>query len=624
MHRAAWTLTTLLGVASICGCAHSDNIATQLPTAPVAAAQVEWATWSKASFTAASEQRRLVLVNVVAVWCHWCHVMEETTYADPEVAALLREHFVTIRVDSDARPDVAERYREWGWPATAILDPDANAVLELRGYQPPAAFAALLRELVADARAGKLARRKQPPVAAPARDRALATIAAHAVARLDHFYEPRLGGWGTKQRYPLAAPIEHAFFRARVHGQSAWSARALTTLAAEIKLIDPVWGGMYQYSVGGDWDHPHYEKIVAIQAGALANYALALRATGDERWRTAAAAIAGYMTEEMRSPNGAFFTSQDADLRRDGKPPITGEDYYRLGSAERRALGIPRIDRNVYADLNGAMIEAFCELYAATGDATALTRAEAAAREILRTHLEPGGAFTHAAGPAPMIYLRDQAAMGRALLALYRSTGDVAWRDAAERTADVIVGRLQDTERGGFFAHSEDPEAVGVFADRRRPLEENGLAARFLLAMHRYRDGDGSKSTPWDAPARRALAVLGDDATLDAEGRMIGTYVMAVEEASMTTVDVTVVGRIDDGGATRQLLQAALRVAEPRAVVELSAPGERYPDIGKPAAYLCTQTACSSPITSPERMGPLAEEFVRSSLPNGTPGDRLQ
>lgn len=589
---------------------HSDQSG-----AHAAAGEPSWAPWAKASFDAAAADDRIILVNVVATWCHWCHVMEETTYRDPEVVALLEQHFVTIRVDSDARPDVAERYREWGWPATGFLTPKAMPVLELRGYQNPRAFAKLLRSLVADRDRGALARREAPAPEPSAGDRELATIRDNVAQRLDHFYEPELGGWGTKQRYPFPQPVEHAFMRARVHGDAKWRARALQTLASELLIVDPVWGGMYQYSVDGDWQHPHYEKITAIQAGAIQNYALAYRTTGDAKWRDAAWKVARYMTTMMRDEAGGFYTSQDADLRRPGAEPVLGAAFYGKDDAGRRALGMPRIDTAVYTDLNGLMIEALCELYAATRDREALDAAVKAGDALVATHRLDDGSFGH--GPRAqtpgLSYLRDQAAMGRAVLALYRVTGDARWLAHGKVLGELVVTRLQD-ERGGFYAHTPDPEAVGVFAERRKPLEENGLTARFLLLLDRYLDGDGSKPTAYREAALRALTALGDPKTIEAEGRIVGTYLLALEEAMMPTVDITVVGDLGDGGTTQALFDAALAFAEPRAILEVSAPGVRYPDIGKPAVYLCTQTACSSPITKPERFAALAEEFVATSL----------
>lgn len=598
------------------GCGRPDTASRASEPAPATArTEVEWAPWQRVTFLRARAENRLILVNVVATWCHWCHVMEETTYTDPEVVELLETHFVTIRVDSDARPDVAERYREWGWPATGFLSPDARPVLELRGYRNPREFAKLLRSLVADRDAGELAHRDAPAPARPATDVALSEVRSFVTAQLDHYFEPELGGWGKRQRYPWPMPVEHAFLRARVRGETPWQARALLTLENSRKLVDPVWGGMYQYSIG-DWDHPHYEKITAIQAGAIATYAIAARVTGDAQWLAPARAVHRYMREHMRDADGGFATSQDADLRREGAEPVLGREYYARADAQRRALGMPRIDTAVYADLNGLMIDALCELYAATLDREVLDTAIAAADHVIAQHGTESGAFTHGGSDDPrgVLYLRDQAAMGRALVSLFRVTGDRAWLLRGERVAKVVLQRFTDATTGGLFAQTEDPEAVGALAERRMPHEEIGLTARFLLRLHRHLDGDGTTQTPYASAAMRALAAVGEPAAIEPEGRVVGMYLMALEEAMLPIVDVTVVGDPADP-RTRALYDAALKWYEPRAVLEPSLPGERYPDLGKPAVYLCTDTACSTPITRATSFEATAEAFVQTSLP---------
>jgi hypothetical protein len=602
----------IAGAFSGSACAHAPRDRTTAIVAP--AGSIAWAAWDKASFAQAKHENRLILVNVVATWCHWCHVMEDTTYEDPEVRELLRRHFVTIRVDSDARPDVAERYRDWGWPATGVLSPDAMPVVELRGYQQPRAFAKLLRGLVADRDRGQLAHREIAAPKAAAKDVALDAIRVRTAARLDHFYQADTGAWSKQQRYPAPGPIEHALVRAMIDDDAASAKQATTTLGSALALIDPVFGGMYQYSTDGDWQHPHFEKITAIQAGAIRNYALAYRFDGDVRWLRAAKDVARFMTTMMHDAERGFATSQDADLRVPGKPAVLGADYYAKDEVGRRALGVPRIDDAAYADLNGMMIEALCDLYAASGEREYLDIALATARTIVRTHGTKAGAFRHAATDTGLVYLRDQIAMGRAMLALARTSGDASWLDHAERTAAFMLASLQD-DAGGFFAHTADPDAVGVFAQRRKPLEENGTAARFLAALHRHRDGDGGGETPYLAAAERALRSLGDTQTIEAEGQIIGHYLLGLREVTMPTVDVTVVGDLGKGDVTAALHAAALRLAEPRAILEVSRPGDRYPDIGKPAVYLCTEAACSTPITKPEKLGELADAFIRTSLP---------
>src|SRR5262245_27460710 len=105
---------------------------------------VRWEDWSDRAFVRARSEHRLVLLDLGAVWCHWCHVMEETTYEDPTVTALLEKHFVTIRVDQDSRPDLSNRYEDYGWPSTIIFDAKGNGLVKFAGYNPPSRVALVL------------------------------------------------------------------------------------------------------------------------------------------------------------------------------------------------------------------------------------------------------------------------------------------------------------------------------------------------------------------------------------------------------------------------------------------------------------------------------------------------
>jgi uncharacterized protein YyaL (SSP411 family) len=562
-------------------------------------AQFEWTTWSADSFSRAAAEDRLILINVVATWCHWCHVMDDVTFEDPEVAALLREHFVVIRVDSDARPDVSERYSDWGWPATAFLSPSAQPVLNLRGFQKPREFALLLRELIAEHERGQLRRFDEHAFTPPPPDADLDRVRSKAVAQLDRYFDVEGLGWGDRQKYPWPDPIELSFLRARVRGEEVWRERALATLEAERALIDPVWGGMFQYSLKGVWDQPHYEKIAAIQAGAIENYAHAAMITGDARWLEPARQITTYLLGTMQDPKGGFYTSQDADLRLADGGSVEGIDYHALDDAGRRELGIPRIDTAVYADLNGLTIHALTELYRASGDPTLLEAAIRAADRILVDHRSESGGLSHGpnASPGELRHLADQAAMGFALLGLHRVTADPRWLTEATTIAQFMIDALADGD-GGLFAHTLDPSAVGVFAQRRKPLPDNALAAQFFIELHLLLDGDGTQPTPWLEHARRALLAVGSDAQIEASGKLAARYAFALELLGGTKFDLTLVAKAGDpvGDA---LYAAALSVWEPRASIERSAPGARYPDLGHAAVYMCSDRACSRPLRDP-------------------------
>jgi uncharacterized protein len=151
---------------------------------------------------------------------------------------------------------------------------------------------------------------------------------------------------------------------------------ARETLDAQRKLIDPVWGGVYQYSTDGDWDHPRFEKIMQMQAENLRIYAQAYTVWKDPAYLQAARQIRDYLRNFLTSPDGAFYTSQDADL-------VPGEhsgEYFALNDNERRRRGIPRVDQQIYARENGWAINALATLYAVTGDTADLKRCDARGR----------------------------------------------------------------------------------------------------------------------------------------------------------------------------------------------------------------------------------------------------
>ena len=95
---------------------------------------IKWEDWTDDLFAKAKREQRFVILDLEAVWCHWCHVMEETTYAEPKVAALINAKYIPVRVDQDANPDLSTRYGDWGWPATIIFAPDGTEIVKRRGY----------------------------------------------------------------------------------------------------------------------------------------------------------------------------------------------------------------------------------------------------------------------------------------------------------------------------------------------------------------------------------------------------------------------------------------------------------------------------------------------------------
>jgi uncharacterized protein YyaL (SSP411 family) len=466
---------------------------------------------------------RFLLVDGAAAWCHWCHVMDETTYRDSEVGALLRDRFVAIRVDIDERPDIAERYGDWGWPATIVLSPQAEELGKFRGYLP----ADQLRQILADTVAGTGATDAgSPPLVPPARAAALPWIAALALRDMDRFYDDEHGGWGFRIKAPIGDNVLFELRRA-AHGDARAAARARLTLDRQRAIVDPVWGGIYQYSVGGDWREPHFEKLIAYQARNLEAYARGYARSHDAAVLATARGIAGYLDRFLSAPDGGFYTNQDADLGAHGGPRfVDGHAYYQRDDAGRRALGIPWIDTHVYARENGMAITALVAFAEATGDAAPLARARRAADRILHSHVGTGGEVWHDGerrdGP---VFLADHAELGLGLARLAEATGDAAYLTAARAIADRMEASLLDAETGAYYAQTADANAVGVFARRRRPLEDNVAAARFLAAL-----GRAAGDAALHARAERTLAASLTPDALDHQGSWLGAALIALDD----------------------------------------------------------------------------------------------
>lgn len=484
----------------------------------------EWLPYEAASFERARREGKLILLDGAASWCHWCHVMDETTYKDAEVGALLRDRFVTIRVDIDQHPDVAERYADYGWPATIILSPESEERGKLRGYVPRDELLAALRDVsrgagakvVEDANANRAATKEELP-----------WVVANVVFQLDDYYDDRLGGWGQRQKAPLGENLEFEARRAQ-RGDARATSRVLATIEGQRGLLDPVWGGLYQYSDGGSWTAPHFEKLMTYQAANLSAYASAFSATKDRAVRADAQAILGYMTAHLSDERGLFFVSQDADVgsHGEGERFVDGHVFYAKPDAERRALGAPRVDESTYPFENGIAIHALLAFHEATGDTDALARAKRAA-DHFRAELETSGHVARRGeGVRDVRFLIDAASIGLAFTKLARLTKDAAYERAATQTLEAIERDF--ASEGAYFGVTVDPHAAGVFAARRRPWDANVMLIRFWASLASHRGDDALKA--------RAVSLLGavsTPAAIAKQGRMLGSYLLAADELGL-------------------------------------------------------------------------------------------
>jgi uncharacterized protein YyaL (SSP411 family) len=514
--------------------------------------------------------------------------MEKTTYADPQVEDLLASKYLPVRVDQDANPDLSSRYGDWGWPATIVFGPDGTEIAKIRGYIEPERMQALLKAVIDDPSPGPSvgeAFEVKPSASAFLTREQRATL----VKNYDESYEDKIGGWGDSQKYIDADSMDYAMSRAEA-GDAVAIARARQTLDAAIALIDPVWGGVFQYSEAGSWAHPHFEKIMSFQAQYMRQYSQAYALWKHPKYLAAARDIERYLTTFLASPDGAFHVSQDADLDHD----TDGHKYYALGDTDRRKLGMPRIDKNIYARENGWAISGLIALYDVTNDPRVLAIAEKAAKWVNDHRALPDGGFRHGDQDRGGPYLGDTMAMGQAFLDLYAATGNRDWLAAAARAGDYVGTTFKDTA-GGFLT-SKTPEAKsGVFAKPAKLVDDQIQVARFMNLLDRYFVSESYRELA--SHAMRYLTSASADMPRPLPGVLLADQELAVEPTHMT-----IVGQKDDARA--QALHAVARAFPARYkrlewldLREGNLPNAdvEYPDLGEPAAFACSNRICSYP-----------------------------
>jgi len=560
--------------------------------APGRAQPIAWQGWSDGVFARARREHKFVLLDLEAVWCHWCHVMDETTYRDPRVQALFGSNYIAVQVDQDSRPDLANRYEDYGWPATVIYAPDGTEIVKKQGYVEPAAMVRLLRAVIADPSPVDYRDRGGLGLDAAAAPDAGAARLAKIEAQWRAGYDEAKGGWGWEHKFLDWDNVEFALRRG-AQGDARAARMARDTIRLQRRLLDPAWGGMYQYSVGGGWDQPHFEKIMPMQAENLRLCALAYAQWGDPEDLRTAQAIHRYLENFLRGPDGAYYASQDADL----VPGRESADYFSRDDAGRRALGVPRVDRHQYARENGWAIAGLAEFAAVAGDAEARAEAETAAHWVVAHRALPGGGFRHderdAAGP----YLGDTLAMGRAFLALYELTADSAWLGRAEEAGAFIRARFGRGAEPGF---ASGDTLRASFPAPLPQFDENVALARFGSALAAA--GGRPEGKAMAASALRWLLAPG---VAEARHFYVGGLLLAADESRTDPLHVAVIGRKDDPAA-QALYAEALRAPTAHKLVEWwdrrEGPAPRgediYPRLDRPAAFLCANGACSSPLYS--------------------------
>ena len=320
---------------------------------------VNWYPWGQEAFERAEREDKPIFLSVGYSTCHWCHVMAHESFEDPATAAILNEHFVSIKVDREERPDVDRIYMAatqamsggGGWPMSVFLMPDRRPFYA-GTYFPPQphhglpGFSELLQAI---GRAWKGDRQNITDVAGRVTDRLRESASAKAVsgARVDEKviangyrqlaaeYDRDYGGFGREPKFPRPVALNLLLRAYRREGEGKALEMVLATLRkmAAGGMNDQIGGGFHRYSVDRQWRVPHFEKMLYDQAQLASSYLEAFQITGDSYMARTASAVLDYVLRDLTGPHGAFYSAEDADSPLPENPAAQGEGAFYLWSA---------------------------------------------------------------------------------------------------------------------------------------------------------------------------------------------------------------------------------------------------------------------------------------------------
>jgi uncharacterized protein len=647
---------------------------------------VDWYPWGEEALSKAKKEDKPILLSIGYSACHWCHVMEHESFENEEIARLMNENFVNIKVDREERPDLDSIYMSvvqmmtgsGGWPMTLFLTPD-QVPFYCGTYFPPddrygrPGFRQVLMSVAhayrdkkqllhEDARTvvgelqktNAIASDSQSDLTDDALDVALSGIVAG--------YDPRYGGFGSAPKFPPSMALSFLMRSYQRTGNEQLLEiveKTLTGMACG-GIYDQLGGGFHRYSVDARWLVPHFEKMLYDNALLSRVYLDAYLLTGNSLFRRIAEETLDYVLREMTSPEGGFYSSQDADSEgREGAfflwtprevQSILGEDeadlfcrYYDItpeGNFEHEnILNIPRSldvvarlnnvpeehllkmlrrgrnrlfearekrvrpgrDEKILTSWNGLMLRSFAEA-AASLDRKDYGQAAVRNAEFLVSALRRDGKLlrSYKDGRARFNgYLEDYACLIDGVLSLYETTFDPRWIAEAGDLADRMVRMFWDSGGSGFYFTSEDHEAL-----IHRPKEfydnavpsGNSVSAYALQKLFKL-TGDER----WSSCAISILKSL--CGSMQRYSSAFPHLLCALDFYLGKSKEIAIAGN-PESPDTREMLKEIFHAYLPNKVVACGLGSGVFllrdkPQIsGTATAYVCENSACQAPVTA--------------------------
>ncbi len=667
---------------------------------------VQWYAWTQEAFQKARELDRPILLDIGAVWCHWCHVMDRESYENSEIAKSINELFIPIKVDRDERPDIDSRYQlavnaisgQGGWPLTVFLTPEGDAFYGGTYFPPEDAYGrpglkAILKRI------SDIYREKKDAVHEDAsrlhqalKDNIEKQLPGETFSSdlVENVFQTMMvafdsvhGGFGDAPKFPHTNAIELAIHRAFFTQEPKLLELITKTLTSMGKggVYDQLAGGFHRYSTDAEWIVPHFEKMSYDNSELLKNYTHAYQLTHEPFFKEIAYGILGFVNQVLSDQTrGGFYASQDADinLEDDGdyftwtqeeiKTVLKPEEarmaisYYDIGvhgemhhHPEKNVLFIakdldtlskeinlskeetvkklsavksnllrerlkrqtPYVDRTLYANWNGMMIQAYFEFFKAFGDAEAHDFALKTLDFLIKNAFDDSAGFYHAYTEGERRipgFLDDQIQMVLALLSAYEITSNPNYLEHARKVMDLCLRKFWDQSSGGFFDIEEPKEAIGKLAIRQKSIQDsptpsgNGAAVMVLEKLH-FLTGD-------------SVYLEKAEATLKAFAPQIphlsffaATYALSLDFHLKGPLKIVLAGENSD--TLKNLRDAALKTFHPYKIIQTLSPKDisqshldpairsvlqNTKDFHEAKAYVCQGRTCQLPTSDADAL----------------------
>ncbi len=647
---------------------------------------VQWLPWGEAAFEAAKTRDLPIFLSVGYSACHWCHVMEKESFENLEIAALINTLFVPVKVDREERPDVDSIYMNaiqilsgsGGWPMTVFLTPDGKPFYGGTYYPPTDRYGrpGLTRVLTSVSEAWN---NKRPQLLETANDLtkhlknfenlesnlSLETnISQTALSNLERSFDPQYGGFGAAPKFPNAANLEWLLeHHARTKNPKALEMLQKTLdCMADGGIYDHLGGGFARYSTDERWLAPHFEKMLYDNAQLIKLYALAFQATKQEHYFWTAKESLEYLLREMQSPEGGFYSAQDADSEGiEGKYFVWSElqidqiletdsplfkraygvvpqgnwehqniltraasqsqlyaldtDFYEILENCKTKLFLarekrikPSLDDKILCSWNGLTLEALAIAGRLMGGRAPkyLAHAKKLAEFLLEKFSHQNNRYlrlwhSYKTGSQAKItgMLEDYALLGLGMLEMYQSTFETQYLEVAQALSHTILAFFKDPS-GGFFDTATDAEALIV-----RPKSyfdsamPSGNGAASLLLIKLAR------LTSTDSLEQTALeAVLHMQEVMQRQPTGFGSLSRVLEQHLAAHQEIAISGDLEreDTQAMlkviRQKYQPHTAIAAGNALLPLL---ENRRSL-EPKVFICENMACQMPIDNLEAL----------------------